>query len=94
VRAITHSLLSVGTLLAGTVPIVFIEADGTEREVNAEIGKNLLDVAHDNNVELEGMVCCRCRIEGVHIVPHKLLYAMLFRSLWRRACLLNMSLDF
>lgn len=37
------------------VPIVFVEADGTEKEVMAEIGKNLLDVAHDNNVELEGM---------------------------------------
>ena len=37
-----------------SVPIVFIEADGTEKEVMAEIGKNLLDVAHENNVELEG----------------------------------------
>lgn len=38
-----------------SVPIVFVEADGTEKEVMAEIGKNLLDVAHDNNVELEGV---------------------------------------
>jgi hypothetical protein len=37
-----------------TVPIVFVESDGTEKEVMAEIGKNLLDVAHGNNVELEG----------------------------------------
>lgn len=38
-----------------SVPIVFVESDGTEKEVMAEIGKNLLDVAHSNNVELEGM---------------------------------------
>jgi len=37
-----------------TVPIIFVEADGTEREVQAEIGQSLLEVAHSNNVELEG----------------------------------------
>lgn len=40
--------------LAETVPIIYVEGDGTEKEVQAEIGKNMLDVAHDNNVELEG----------------------------------------
>lgn len=39
---------------AATVPITYIEPDGTERTVDAEIGKHLLQVAHDNNVELEG----------------------------------------
>jgi hypothetical protein len=39
---------------AETVPITYVEADGTEHTVEAEIGKNLLDAAHDNNVELEG----------------------------------------
>jgi hypothetical protein len=37
-----------------TVPITYIEADGTERIVQAKIGSNLLDTAHDNGVELEG----------------------------------------
>ena len=37
-----------------TVPIIYMEADGTEKEVQAEIAKNLLEVAHENNVELEG----------------------------------------
>ena len=41
--------------LAETVTITYVEADGTEKEVQAEIGKNLMEVAHDNNVELEGM---------------------------------------
>jgi hypothetical protein len=37
-----------------TVPIVYVEADGTEKAVEAEVGMNLMDVAHAHNVELEG----------------------------------------
>jgi hypothetical protein len=37
-----------------TVPITFFEPDGKEHEVQAEVGKNLLDIAQDNNIELEG----------------------------------------
>ena len=37
-----------------TVTITYIDPDGTEHPVEADIGKNLLDVAHDNNIELEG----------------------------------------
>jgi hypothetical protein len=39
--------------MAETVAITYVEADGTEK-VQAEVGKNLMQVAHDNNVELEG----------------------------------------
>lgn len=53
---VTLSILSYAVVARQeAVPIVFVQADGTEKEVMAEIGKNLLDVAHDNNVELEGM---------------------------------------
>ena len=49
------------------VPIIFVEADGTEKEVQAPIGKHLLDVAHENNVELEGacggeLACSTCHL--------------------------------
>ena len=37
-----------------TVAVTYVEADGSEKEVQAELGKNLMDVAHDNNIELEG----------------------------------------
>jgi ferredoxin len=40
--------------MANTVKITYVEGDGTETTVDAEIGKNLMDVAHDNNIELEG----------------------------------------
>ena len=39
-----------------TVKITFIEANGTEKIVEAEIGKNLMEIAHEHNVELEGTV--------------------------------------
>lgn len=54
------------------VPITFIEedADGSsarEIEVQAVVGKHLLDAAHDNNVELEGacggeLACSTCHL--------------------------------
>lgn len=37
-----------------TVSITYVEPDGTEKTVDAEIGKNLMEIAHDHNVELEG----------------------------------------
>lgn len=36
------------------VTIIYVDPTGEEFEANAEVGKNLLDVAHDNNIELEG----------------------------------------
>jgi hypothetical protein len=41
-----------------TVSIVYVEADGTEKAVEAEVGMNLMDVAHAHNVELEGTCVC------------------------------------
>jgi ferredoxin len=37
-----------------TVKITYVDPDGEEKTVDAEIGQNLLYVAHDNDVELEG----------------------------------------
>ena len=45
-----------------SVKITYVEADGTEKEVQAEIGKNLMQVAHDNNVELEGNAVLKCGV--------------------------------
>jgi hypothetical protein len=47
-------LISGGVLSVNTVPITYIEPDGKEKEVQAELGKNLLEIAHENNIELEG----------------------------------------
>jgi len=42
-----------------TVTITYVDPDGEEHPVKAEIGKHLLDIAHDNNIELEGMYVTR-----------------------------------
>jgi len=50
-----------------TVPVTFIEADGTSKTVDAEIGLDLMNVAHNNDVELEGacggeLACSTCHL--------------------------------
>jgi ferredoxin len=50
-----------------TVSFSYIVRNGEEKVVTAEIGKHLLDVAHDNNIELEGacggeLACATCHL--------------------------------
>ena len=47
--------------------ITFIEADGTEKVIDAENGLSLLEVAHNNGVALEGacegsLACSTCHV--------------------------------
>ena len=35
----------------------FIDRDGDKMTVNAKVGDSLLDVAKDNDVDLEGKIC-------------------------------------
>ena len=39
-----------------TVTITFADQSGLEHPVQAEVGRHLLDVAHTNNIELEGIL--------------------------------------
>ena len=52
---------------SNTVPITYVEPNGTEKTVEAEIGMNLLDVAHAHDIELEGacggeLACSTCHL--------------------------------
>ena len=57
-----------------TVSITFVEADGTSRTIDAEIGKDLMTAAHENDIELEGacggeLACSTCHLifeDGVY----------------------------
>eukprot|EP00752_Nemacystus_decipiens_P008345 g7459.t1 len=47
--------------------MTFLEDDGTEIKVEAELGATLLEVAHENDVELEGacggdLACSTCHV--------------------------------
>ena len=53
--------------LATTVKITFVEEQGETTECEAELGETLLDVALDNDVEIEGacggeLACSTCHI--------------------------------
>ena len=50
-----------------TVKITFVEPDGERVTVDAAIGDNLLDIAHDNDIDLEGacggeLACSTCHV--------------------------------
>ena len=47
--------------------MTFIAADGTRRLVDAPLGDSILDIAHDNNIAIEGacegaMACSTCHV--------------------------------
>ena len=47
--------------------IVFVDTDGVEKEVEAELGLSILEIAHKNNIDLEGacegsLACSTCHI--------------------------------
>jgi 2Fe-2S ferredoxin len=47
--------------------MVFVEPDGARREVNAPLGHSLLQIAWDNNIDIEGacegaMACSTCHV--------------------------------
>lgn len=47
--------------------VTFIEPDGTRRELDVAAGQNLLDIAWDNRIDIEGacggaMACSTCHV--------------------------------
>lgn len=47
--------------------MIFVEADGTPREVDAPVGLSVLEIAHRNNIDLEGacegsLACSTCHV--------------------------------
>lgn len=47
--------------------MVFVEKDGTRKEVDAPVGLSVLEIAHRNNIDLEGacegsLACSTCHV--------------------------------
>lgn len=47
--------------------MTFVEADGNRREVEAKAGQSVLEIAHANNIDIEGacegaMACSTCHV--------------------------------
>jgi ferredoxin len=76
-----------------TVPVTYIYPDGEKREVDAEIGKHLLDVAHDNDIDLEGacggeLACATC-----HCIFEQSVYDSLPEKLEEEEDMLDLAID-
>jgi ferredoxin len=59
---------------AKTIPITFIRRNGEHLKVMAAPGQNLLRVAQDNDVELEGACECSVACSTCHVILEKPLY--------------------
>jgi len=60
--------------------IIFVQRDGSRKEVDAPVGASLLRVAHDNDIDLEGacggsLACATC-----HLVIDEVWYGKLPRK--------------
>ena len=51
-----ESLLG-GDFNAETITVTFVDKDGEEEVVEAQVGKNLLEIAHMNDIELAKQIC-------------------------------------
>lgn len=43
-----------------SISVTFVDKEGKDHTVAATVGKNLLEVAHDNEIDLEGGCCSWC----------------------------------
>jgi ferredoxin-2, mitochondrial len=78
--------------VAATVPITFVEPDGTEKAVDAIIGMHLLDVAHKNNIDLEGACGGELACSTCHLIFEKEVYDKLPAKLDDEDDMLDMAL--
>lgn len=62
------------------VTFSFIEPDGEEVEVECEEGTNLLDLAHDNDIEMEGACGGECACSTCHVILQEDLYERLLEA--------------
>ena len=59
------------------VTMTFIEPNGEEIEVEGEIGENLLDLAHDFDIEMEGACGGECACSTCHVILEQDLFERL-----------------
>ncbi|KAJ2081381.1 mitochondrial matrix iron-sulfur protein [Coemansia sp. RSA 988] len=56
------------TIAAKNVTVTFIEPDGNEVKATGEEGTNLMELAHENDVDLEGACEGACACSTCHII--------------------------
>ncbi|OMH81939.1 Adrenodoxin-like protein 1, mitochondrial [Zancudomyces culisetae] len=58
----------------GRIPITFVTPEKLEIKAFGEEGMNLLEVAHENDVDLEGACECSCACSTCHLILEEGLY--------------------
>lgn len=66
-HATSHGYDAASVDPSSAVEIVFVDRNGEENKVAAPVGRNLLEVAHANNIDLEGacegsLACSTCHV--------------------------------
>ena len=89
IRIRTH--VSTPSSSGRVVNFSFVNRDGSKRAVKASIGKSVLEVAHENGVELEGacegsMACSTC-----HVILEPRLFEKLDEACEREEDLLDLA---
>ena len=59
------------------VKFSFVDANGEEIDVESKVGQSLLDVAHDNDIEMEGACGGECACSTCHVILPEDLYSSL-----------------
>ncbi|KAJ2622989.1 mitochondrial matrix iron-sulfur protein [Coemansia sp. RSA 1358] len=73
--AIRHrSPFSVYAPIAKQVTVTFIEPDGHEVQAAGEEGTNLMELAHENDVDLEGACEGACACSTCHVILEDKIY--------------------
>lgn len=73
-RRMYSSTSAVGSDDKKTVPITYIQADGSSKTVDAKIGMDLMNVAHENDIELEGACGGELACSTCHLIFEKEIY--------------------
>jgi 2Fe-2S ferredoxin len=73
--------------------VIFINSDESINEINANIGENLLEIAHLNNINLEGacegsLACSTC-----HLILDPIWYSFLSEALEEEEDMLDLAFD-
>eukprot|EP00941_MAST-03F_sp_MAST-3F-sp1_P005884 g5884.t1 len=70
----TRCFTSTSPIRSNKVKFTFVEPDGEEVVVEADVGDTLLDIAHDNEIEIEGACGGECACSTCHVILESELY--------------------
>lgn len=57
--------------------VVFVDKDGKQSPVVARVGQNLVGLAHENNIDLEGACECSLACSTCHVILEDRVYSTL-----------------